>query len=262
MLATQSVAAAYAGQARSARDLTSRALELARSGGRKEAAGPYYAGEALWQAAYGDCRSAKQSVARTLDLTRGREPLSWSALAVALCGESGQAQQLAEEMVRRHPEDSFYKASWLPMIRAAGERRRDPAKAVELLQPAAGSELGTNAALWPAYLRGLAYLDQGAGKDAGAEFQKILDHKGVLAPKDFNPAGITLYPLAFLGRARAARLTGDADESRKAYEALFTLWKSADTDLEVLQAAQREYRQLGTATADSAGQPPSPARTR
>ena len=77
----------------------------------------------------------------------------------------------------------------------------------------------------------------------GREFQKILDHRGVLAPKDFNPVAMTLYPLAQLGRARAAARTGDVDESRKAYEALLALWKDADPDLPLLRAAQREYGQ-------------------
>jgi len=148
-------------------------------------------------------------------------------------------------MVRRYPQDSCFKASWLPMVHAAAAiRRDDPARGVELLQGAGRVELGNNAALWPAYLRGLAYLDQGAGDEARVEFQKILDHRGVLAPKDFNPAAMTLYPLAYLGRARAAARTGDVDESRKAYDALFALWKDADADIPVLRAARREYRQL------------------
>ncbi len=103
--------------------------------------------------------------------------------------------------------------------------------------------------MWPAYLRGLAYLDQGASTEARAEFQKILDHKGVLAPKEFNPVGITLYPLAYLGRARAAARTGDIDESRRSYEALLVLWKDADPDIPILRAAKREYRQLGSPAA-------------
>jgi DNA-binding winged helix-turn-helix (wHTH) protein/tetratricopeptide (TPR) repeat protein len=245
MLALQSQTAAYGGHVRRARALTRRAIELATSRGLKEGAGLYSAGDALWEAAYGNCRKARQTAARTLAMGRGRYALSWSALAMALCGESSQAQELAEEMVRRFPQDSFFKASWLPMVHAAvAIDRDDPARAVELLQSAARAELGGNAALWPAYLRGLAYLDQGAGNEARAEFQKILDHKGVLAPKDFNPVAVTLYPLASIGRARAAMRAGDMDESRKAYEELLALWKDADPDIPVLRAAQREYRQL------------------
>jgi eukaryotic-like serine/threonine-protein kinase len=245
MLAMQSVAAAYAGRIGQARELTRRAVDLARSRGLKEGAGLYSAGDALWEAAYGNCREARQTAARTLGLTRGQHPLSWSALALALCGESSQAQTLADEMVRRFPHDSFFKASWLPMVRAAVElRRHDAAKALALLQPASRDELGGDASLWPAYLRGLAYLDRGFPDDARGEFQKILDHKGVLAPKDFSPVPLALYPLAQLGRARAAARGGRVGESRQAYEALLALWKDADPDIPLLSTARREYRQL------------------
>ena len=88
MLAMQSVAAAYAGRVRQARELTRRAIDLAMSRGLKEGAGLYSAGDALWEAAYGNCREAKQAAARTLALSRGRYALSWSALALAMCGES------------------------------------------------------------------------------------------------------------------------------------------------------------------------------
>jgi eukaryotic-like serine/threonine-protein kinase len=216
----------------------------------KESAGLYSAGDALWDAAYGNCRSAKPAVARTLALTQGRRALSWSALAVALCGESGQALHLAEDMARRYPQDSFYRTSWLPMVHAAlAIRRNDPAAAVVLLKGPGRAEMGTNAALWPAYLRGLAHLDQGADAEARVEFQKVLDHRGVLAPKDFNPVSMTLYPLASLGLARALARTGDMDESRKAYEELFTLWKDADRDVPVLRTATQEYRRLGVSRA-------------
>jgi DNA-binding winged helix-turn-helix (wHTH) protein/tetratricopeptide (TPR) repeat protein len=247
MLAMQSVTAAYGGQVRRARELTKRAIDLAMQRGLREGAGLYSAGDALWEAAYGNCGRAKETAMRTLSLTRGRRPLSWSALALAICGESSQVRPLIVEMARRYPQDSFYKASWVPMIRAAGEiHRGHPDGAVELLQGAIGAEMGTNAALWPAYLRGLSLFGRGDAGDARGQFQKILDHKGVLAPKDFNPVAMTLYPLAQLGRARAAARVGDVDESRKAYEALFELWKDADPDIPVLRAAKREYRQLPT----------------
>ena len=242
MLSMQSVVAAHAGRVKQARDLTVRAIELAKGRGLKESAGQYSAGDALWEAAYGNCRDAKQAATRTLALSQGRHALSWTAVALALCGDSLAAGKLADEMVRRYPEDSFFKSSWLPMVHAAlSVHRGETARAVEQLEPARRVELGTNASLWPAYLRGLAYLNQGAGAEARLEFQKILDNKGVLAPKDFNPAGITLYPLAYLGRARAAARAGDADASRSAYEALLVLWQHADADSPIVRAARREH---------------------
>jgi eukaryotic-like serine/threonine-protein kinase len=248
MLAVQSVAAAYRGQVRRARDLNRKAVDLALARGLKEGAAQYSAGGALWEAAYGDCRAARQTASRTLALARGRHALSWSALATALCGDPAQAQPMSEEMARRFPRDWFFKTSWLPMIHAAAEiKGASPARALQLLQPAERGELGTDSALWPAYLRGLAQLERGAAREAQAEFQKVLDHQGVLAPQGFNPVAMTLYPLARLGRARAAAHLGDVEGSRREYEALLALWEDADPDVPALQAAQREYRRLSAA---------------
>jgi tetratricopeptide (TPR) repeat protein len=245
MLAMQSMTSAAAGRVRQARNLTERAIELARGRGLKEGAALFSAGDALWEAAYGNCREAKQAAARTLALSEGRHPLSWSALAVAICGDAAQAGKLAAEMVRRFPEDTFYKASWLPMVHAAlSLHRGDPAAATEQLQGARRVELGTDAALWPAYLRGVAYSNRGDSDLARLEFQKILDNQGVLVPKDFSPAAMTLYPLAYLGQARAAAQSGDAGASRLAYEALLELWRDADPDIAIVRTARREYGQL------------------
>jgi DNA-binding winged helix-turn-helix (wHTH) protein/tetratricopeptide (TPR) repeat protein len=244
MLAMQAVTSASAGQLRVARNGTRRAIELATGRGLTEAAGAYSAAGGLWEAAYGNCGEAKRAAARTLALSRGRYALSWSAVALAACGDSIHALKLADEMVRRFPEDTLFKASWLPMVHAAlSLHRGDGAAAVERLEGASSIELGTNAALWPAYFRGVAYLQQGADSRATLEFQKILDNKGVLVPKDFNPAALTLYPLAHLGQARAARRI-DVTASRSAYEAALALWHDADPDLAIVNAARREYRQL------------------
>jgi eukaryotic-like serine/threonine-protein kinase len=248
MLMMQSVTSAYAGRVHEARKLTERAIELAKGRGLKEAAGQFSAGDALWEAAYGNCREAKQAAARTLALSQGRYALSWSGLALAICGDSIAAGKVSDEMARRFPEDSFFKASWLPMVHAAlSLYRGDPASVAEQLKGAQRVELGTNAALWPAYLRGLAYLNQGADDLSRLEFQKILDNKGVLVPKDFNPAAMTLYPLAHLGQARAAARSGDVGASRLAYEALLKVWQEADPDIAIVRTARREYTQLGVA---------------
>jgi hypothetical protein len=111
-------------------------------------------------------------------------------------------------------------------------QRGNAAKVIELLQ--AASRYDAAAEFWPQYLRGQAYLKLGRGAEAATEFQQILNHRGY-AP--LSP----LYPLAHLGLARAAALTGDAAESRKAYEDFFAAWKDADADLPILRAAKREY---------------------
>jgi DNA-binding winged helix-turn-helix (wHTH) protein/tetratricopeptide (TPR) repeat protein len=236
MLAMRAVAAASAGQVRQAHALTGRAIALATSRGLKEGAGLYSAAEGLWEAAYGRCDAARRATARTLDLSRNRHAVSWSALALAMCHETAAAERLAEEMQRRFPADSFVRTSWLPMTEAALDLARGrPARAVERLEPAERVELGSDAVLWPAYLRGQALLAQGAAGPAQAEFQKILDHRGVIAPKDFNPAGMALYPLAHLGRARAALRAGDRDASRQAHDTVLSLWKDADAEIPVLR---------------------------
>jgi hypothetical protein len=256
IVSMQSQTAAYAGRVREARELTKRAIELARGRDLEESAGLYAAGDALWEAAYGNCAEANNAAARSVALSRGRYALSWSALAVAICGDSILAGKLADEMVGRFARDSFFKASWQPMIHAAlALHGGDPGAAVARLQTTARVELGTNAALWPAYLRGVAYLNQGAAAEARLEFKKILDNKGVLIPKDFNPAAITLYPLAYLGSARAAARAGDMDASRSGYEALLALWQDADSDVAIVRAARREYRQLEVARATDARSP-------
>jgi eukaryotic-like serine/threonine-protein kinase len=241
MLANRSAVAARAGRAREARALTGRAVDLAKSRGFADAAGLYSAGQALWEAAYGDCRAAKATAARTLALSHGRTPLAWSALALALCGETADAERLAGEMERRFPQDFFVRTAWLPMVRAALETRAGRAdRAIELLEPAGRTELGVVTALWPAYLRGRAHLDRRDAPAARTELQKILDHRGVLAPKEFNPVAVVLLPLAHVGQARAARLAVDADESRRSCDALLALWKDADADIPVVETARRE----------------------
>ena len=244
MRVMQSVAAASLGQVARARELNGRAIELATSREQKEAASLYSAGQGLWEAAFGDCRAAERTAARTLSLSRGRHALSWSALSFSQCADAAGAERLVEEMRRRFAEDVFIKTSWIPMTDAALEiRRGSPARALELLQPAARFEKGNDASLWPAYLRGLAYLAQGAGNEARLEFQKIVDHRGVLAPKDFNPVAMTLYPLALIGHARAAAHAGDVDGRQKSCDAFLALWKDADPDIPVLRAARRQCGQ-------------------
>ncbi|HYK20802.1 MAG TPA: serine/threonine-protein kinase [Pyrinomonadaceae bacterium] len=243
MVYLQSRTAGFYGQWRRARELSGRAVDLAQQRELKEAAAGYLSTDALIDAALGNYQQAKDETTKALNIARNRVSLSRSALALALCGERGQAQPLVDELARRFPKDSFINVTWLPAIRAAIEiHDNNPAQAILLLQTADRYELGAEASLWPAYVRGLAYLRQHAGPEAVAEFRKILDHKGVLvAGNPFTPDTLALYPLAQLGVARAAALNGDAATSRKAYQDFLALWKDADSDTPVLQEAKREY---------------------
>jgi hypothetical protein len=208
MLANQSVVAAYAGQVRRARELTDRSVGLAVSRGLGEGASLYSAGQALWEAAYGDCRAAKRTADRTLVLSRGRPALSWSALALAMCGESSAAQRLVAAMERRFPQDFFLQTAWIPMARAALEiRRGHPDRAVALLETAEGSELGTVTALFAC---GRAHLDRGAARRRW----RVPDHPGPQsAHLRISIASITSSVGAYRLRA-TRRVTGDVAERK------------------------------------------------
>jgi predicted Zn-dependent protease len=138
-------------------------------------------------------------------------------------------------MRQRYPKDTLISNFWLPMIQAASEIKGDhPALAIQALETASRYEA---ADFWPRYLRGQAYLKLKRGAEAAAEFQNILDHRGQ------EPLS-ALYPLAHLGLARAAVLTGDAAKSQKAYEEFFALWKNADVNLPVFIEAKKEYEKV------------------
>lgn len=214
----QTDAAAFAGQWRRAQDLSRRSIDLSMRVDAKEVAAGYADEAALLGALFGQCTGATR------------------ALALALCGETSQAQRLVDERVKGYPENTRINGIWAPPIRAAIELQRgNAAQAIEQLQPATRYEAA--AEFWPQYLRGTAYLKLKRGEEAAAEFQKILDHRG---EDPFSP----LYPLARLGLGRAYVLQGDNEKAQKAYEDFFALWKDADADLPALIEAKREFAKL------------------
>ncbi|MBZ5543020.1 MAG: hypothetical protein LAO07_04990, partial [Acidobacteriia bacterium] len=193
------------------------------------------------EAEFGNVSQARQDAAAALNMARSGPVMENAALAFALAGDAAQAQPLLSEVEKRYPADTLIKAVWLPTARAAIEFGRDnPAKAIELLQSATQYELGGGpggVAFLPNYIRGEAYLRARQGKEAATEFQKILDHRGVDA---LSP----LYPLAQLGLARAAALSGDTATSRKAYQDFLALWRDADPDIPIYREARAEYAKL------------------
>jgi len=234
----QANSAGFYGQWKKALDFNRRSVEVMISQNRKENAAQNEANFAVFETALGSCDLAKETAARSLAFSRGRINSGAAAFALAVCGDVSQAQSLADDLQKRFPRDTPVISVILPMIRAAIEMNRgNTAKAIEILQPANRFELGQAAGFWLTYLRGQAYLKQRSGKEAAAEFQKILDHRGVdpLSP---------LYPLAHLGLARAAAISGDTAQSRKEYQDFLALWKDADSDLPILIDARKEYEQL------------------
>jgi len=165
-----------------------------------------------------------------------------AALALARAGDTAQAQKLAERLSKDLPQDTIVQGYWLPSIRAAIElNARDAAKAVEILQTAVPFELGKGdpflVPMYPVHLRGQSYLLAHQGKEAAAEFQKMIDHRGIVV-------NFPLGALTHLGLARAYALQGDPDKARAAYQDFLTLWKNADPDIPILKQAKEEYAKL------------------
>jgi predicted Zn-dependent protease len=144
---------------------------------------------------------------------------------------------LADELARRFPEDTIVQFSYLPTIHAQlALSRNDSSKAIEALQTAAPYELGSGG-LYPVFVRGEAHLAVHQGSEAAPEFQKILDHRGIVLN---SPIGA----LAHLGLARAYVLQGDTAKAKSAYQDFFALWKDADPDIPILKQAKAEYEKL------------------
>jgi predicted Zn-dependent protease len=167
-----------------------------------------------------------------------------AALALAIAGDTTRPQAVADDLDKRFPSDTLVQFNYLPTIRAQlGVNRKDSSKAIEALRAAAPYELGMSGSsafmpsLYPVYARGEAYLASHQGSEAAAEFQKILDHRGVVLNE---PIGA----LAHLGLARAYAIAGDAAKAKAAYQDFLTLWKDADPDIPVLKQAKAEYAKL------------------
>jgi eukaryotic-like serine/threonine-protein kinase len=239
MLDLESDTAAYAGQFSKARELTRRASESAQHAVQRETAAGYEA-EAAWrEALVGNMSLAKQQAQAALALSTGRNVEAISAISLGLAGDAAQAARLAADLAKRFPEDTIVQSNYLPTARAiAALQGGSGSKAIEALAPVAPYELGNvGQPLYPVYLRGQAYLAAHQGSAAAAEFQKILDHSGVVVNE---PIGA----LAHLGLGRAYALQGDGAKALAAYQDFLALWKDADPDIPILKEAKAEYAKL------------------
>ena len=209
------------GQHRKAREFRAQLLELLKRLNLKPGNPANGTTDAQTDALFGYCEIARQEVADGLTIARGPGSLNRAAVALALCGESAQAQALADEYAKLLPDDTLTNAIDLPVIRAAiANHRGNYAEAVELLQPARRYERA-DTTFFAHYIRGQAYLGQRSGAEAAAEFQSIIDRRGL---EPFSP----LHPLAQVGLARAIALQGDNEKARNAYDEFFAIWKDAD----------------------------------
>jgi eukaryotic-like serine/threonine-protein kinase len=245
LLSYQSDTEAYFGHLEKARALSRRAVEAARRSDRKEPAALWQVSAAVRESMLGNSKLARENATSALSIAPdSRDTEVLAAIAWARSGELSHAESLIADLGKRFPLNTGVQSVWLPTIRAQVEiARGNPAKAVELLETASPYELGEwiaalfNSCLYPVYVRGDAYLALHQGDVAAAEFQRILDHRGVV----WNcPTGA----LAHLGIARAYAASGDAAKARTAYQDFFALWKDADPDIPILKQAQAEYAKL------------------
>jgi tetratricopeptide (TPR) repeat protein len=251
---------AYGGHLRKAQELTKRAVVSAAQTDNEERGAIYLANAALQQAAYGDAGQARMTAAEALKLAPASQGVeSEAALAFAMLGDTARAESLAQDLGQRFPLDTQIQSLWLPAIRAqfALDRKNSTAALNTLRAVTSPIELGqipfaeNISCLYHVYIRGEAYLAAGQGSAAATEFQKILDHSGIV----WN---CWTGALAHLGVARANALQSrtsqgqgqraDADAARvralAAYKDFLTLWKDADPDIPILKQAKAEYAKL------------------
>jgi tetratricopeptide (TPR) repeat protein len=255
-LALASDTEAYAGRVGRARELNKRAADSAVRADSKEGGAIYLGSAALQQAAYGNVTEARQSAAAALKLVPTSQGVEVeAALAFAMAADTARAESLAQDLGKRFPLDTQIQSLWLPAIQGQlALDKKNPAAALTALQVAfpplefgAIAFINNVSCLYPTYVRGEAYLAAGQGNAAAAEFQKILDHSGIV----WN---CWTGALAHLGVARANALQSrtsqgaDADAARvralAAYKDFLTLWKDADPDIPILKQAKVEYAKL------------------
>jgi predicted Zn-dependent protease len=204
----------------------------------KESAAGWQASGALREAECGNREEARRQSAAALTLSAGRNVQTIAALALAGANDAARAQAIVTELQEKFPSDTMLQSYWLPTIRAAIELdRKNPSGALERLQGAASYDLGADGSLYPAYVRGQAFLMMHQGSAAAAEFYKIIKHPGIV----WNS---TTGALAKLGLARAYALQGDSAKARAAYLDFLNLWKDADPDIPILKQAKAEYARL------------------
>jgi eukaryotic-like serine/threonine-protein kinase len=254
-LALASDTEAYSGHLRKARELTKRAVNSAVRADSKENGAIWQAINAQWEAVYGNVAQARQSAGVALKSAPQSVGVAAEvAFAFAMAGDTARSEHLTHDLGRRFPLDTQMQSLWLPTIQAQlALDKKDPSRALRFLQAASAIELGqipfvnNVSCLYPVYVRGEAYLAAGQGNAAAAEFQRILDHSGIV----WN---CWTGALAHLGVARAnavqARTSqgAGADASRvralAAYKDFLTLWKDADPDIPLLKEAKAEYAKL------------------
>ena len=238
MLEAMAEVAASSGKMQQARELYQQAVESAQQTKLTDNVAGIMSRQARTEAEAGNAARAHESVRAALAMGRNRFELASLGVALATAGDVAQASAIADELSRQFPTDTLVNIVWVPSMRGAVEvSRGNPAKAIELLQPAVAFEFGWPARVMPSYVRGLAYLRMRQGKEAAEQFQNILNHRGVCGT-------LPTCSLARLQLGRARVLSGDNAGARTAYQDFLALWKDADPDVPILKEAKAEYAKL------------------
>jgi len=243
LLSLESDTQGYHGRLNSAREYSRQASESAIRADAKDTAALWRASAAVREAEFGNTSVARQMAESALALSPGRDVKVLSALALAHGGDIVRASSIVTEVEKANPANTIMNVYWLPIVNAViATQRGDYGEALRVLEPASQYELGEPfpyelGTMYPAYERGLAYLQAKKADAAAAEFQKILDHPGITL-NFFTGA------LAHLQLARAKAMGHHSDEARKAYQDFFALWTDADADIPVLKQAKSEFSKL------------------
>jgi tetratricopeptide (TPR) repeat protein len=244
LLALEADTAAYSGRLREAAEYSRRAIDSAERAEEKEVAALYFALHGLREALFGNAEEARRRATLATARSAQRAVHYGAALALAYAGDDKRARTLTDDLSKRFPEDTIVQFNYLPTLRAKPLARGNVSEAIESLGAATPYELGMTTssaygwtALYPVYVRGEASLAAHQGREAEAEFQKILDHRGIVV-------NIPIGALAHLGLGRAYALQGDTAKARIAYQDFLTLWKDADPDIPILKQAKAEYAKV------------------
>jgi tetratricopeptide (TPR) repeat protein len=246
MAHNQAMVLARSGRMREARSMWDRAIALAEQAGESERAAIFEAAEAVCEAHFENFPAARKHAEAALHIAKGRDVEYAAAFALAVAGDSRRAQEVARNLEERFPEDTPVQFEYLPTLRALFALAHQASlDAVARLQTARLYDMalpGTAffakfGGLYPVYVRGVAYLAAGQGQEAAAEFQKILDHRGIVFA---DPIGA----LAHAQLGRAYHRMGDDVKAKASYHEFLTLWASADQDLPLRLRVKAEYDKL------------------
>ncbi len=228
------------GKAQTARKTFSDALSATQRLGMKEFGASLRVIQREMEIEIGNSTGARQAVADALATWKDKDTRGGAAQVLAAIGDTTGSEKLVAELAREFPTDTMQNNVWIPLVRATNELQRNPAKAIALLESARPYEFGSapsGCRYWPNFARGEAFLKLHDGVKAAADYQSILDHRGV------QPTAVQ-YTLARLGLARAYAVQGDRAKARTAYQDFFGAWKDADPDIPILKHAKAEYAQL------------------